>query len=541
MALQASTSVYRSLRANALQVTRSPHLADPSQEKNFGLFFGIRKAIATHEETIRRLLILVALYAIPAVMVMRPVLDPDIWWHLRTGQWIIEHGAVPHTDTFSIYGMGKPWIAYSWLVEVLVYGLYSWFGLIGILLYAVIMSLAVVLAIHHLIAKREPRFVVASSLVGLVTIAILPVLSERPWLFTILFFTLTLDAVLSLREGTSTKAVWLLPLMYAFWANMHIQFVYGLSLLALACAAPIGDHLLSRGESGDHAGTAGSQGWKQLVALTGACFAATLLTPYHVRLYGVVIELATQNGVYGFVQELMALDFREWPHWVVLAMTGAAAFAIGRRLKPSVFEVLLLVISAYCSFRAGRDCWFVAIASAAIIATCRSTAVAGDDFALTKLRALFVTVAIIAVLVVVGRIRNISDDSMESVLAERYPVAAAAVVEEREYPGPLYNHFNWGGYLIWRLPRIPVGMDGRGNVHGDKRIKRSLETWAGLNGWASDPDLTAARLVIAEVNCPLASLLRFDARFELVYEDKVSALFVARRHPEVSERFSSIE
>jgi len=222
-------------------------------------------------------------------------------------------------------------------------------------------------------------------------------------------------------------------------------------------------------------------------------------------------------------------------------MTGAAAFALGRRLKPSVFEVLLLVISAYSSFRAGRDCWFVAIVSATIIATYPSTAVASDSFALTKLRALFVTGAIIAVLVVVGRTRNISDDSMELALAERYPVAAAAVVEEREYSGPIYNHFNWGGYLIWRLPGIPVSMDGRGNVHGDKRIKRSIETWSGLKGWSSDPDLTAARLVIVEVNCPLASLLRMDPRFELVYEDKVSALFVARRQPEVSARFSSVE
>src|SRR5919197_4765573 len=67
-----------------------------------------------------RLLMLFALYAIPVVValcpVAVPVLDPDIWWHLRVGQWVVEHGTVPQTDPFS--QAGRPWVAYSWLYEV---------------------------------------------------------------------------------------------------------------------------------------------------------------------------------------------------------------------------------------------------------------------------------------------------------------------------------------------------------------------------------------------------------------------------------------
>src|SRR5919109_1117343 len=118
------------------------------------LLFDLREVLASHEETIRRLFILVALYAISAVMVMRPILDPDIWSHLRTGQWIIEHGTVPTTDPFSSYGMGKPWLAYSWLFEVLAYGLYSWLGLTGILLYRIVLSLAVVVVIPYFVCNR---------------------------------------------------------------------------------------------------------------------------------------------------------------------------------------------------------------------------------------------------------------------------------------------------------------------------------------------------------------------------------------------------
>ena len=487
------------------------------------------KALVRHEEAVRRLTILSLLYLMPALWVMKPVIfDPDIWWHLRTGQWILEHGTVPTTDPFSMYGLGKQWIAYSWLFEILVYGLYRGLGLVGILLYQIVLAIAVVAAVHRLVVKREPRFVVSSGLVALATVAISADLTPRPWLFTILFFTVTLDAVLDLREGKSTKAMWLLPPLYALWANLHIQFVYGLFILALACAAPLLDRRLLPGGPADHAGRAGSPGWWTLVALTTACFVATVLNPYHVRIYAVIVELAMQTDSYRYVTELAAPDFRYAWAWAMLAMAGAAAAALGRRTTGSLFEILLLAVSACFAFRATRDGWFLVIAAAAVLVTSRRTDGVAERFALTKFRALLVAGAVVVVLMMVGRLRDFSARHIEAETAKIFPVSAAAVVEERGYPGPLYNHYNWGGYLIWRLPNLPVAMDGRSNLHGDERCERSLATWSGMPEWASDPELAAARLVIAQKEMALASLLRLDHRFELVFEDTVSAVFIAR-------------
>src|SRR5262249_35779009 len=161
-------------------------------------------------------------------------------------------------DPFSSFGQGRVWVAYSWLFELLVYGLYRWLGLVGILLYRIVLTFAVALALHRLVAKREPRFIVAIILTGVGFFATLPLLSERPWLFTILFSTLTLDTILDLREGRKTRMIWLLPPLYALWANLHIQFIYGLFLLALACAAPLVDRVLGRTHPGDDATAAGT-------------------------------------------------------------------------------------------------------------------------------------------------------------------------------------------------------------------------------------------------------------------------------------------
>jgi hypothetical protein len=72
-------------------------------------------------------------------------------------------------------------------------------------------------------------------------------------------------------------------------------------------------------------------------------------------------------------------------------------------------------------------------------------------------------------------------------------------------------------------------MDGRTNIYGDERVERSIATWSGGRKWNADPELAVSRLVIADVEAPLTSLLRFDSRFKLVYEDEVAVVFIARQ------------
>jgi hypothetical protein len=350
---------------------------------------------------------------------------------------------------------------------------------------------------------------------------------ERPWLFTVLFCTLTLDVVLDLRTGKASRWIWLLPVCYALWANLHIQFVNGLMILGTACVAPLLDRLLGWGDrSGGAADVAGSHGWWTLVALTGLCIVATLLNPYHVQVWALVFELARQTAPYDLIIELQALQFRAPWEWAVLALTGLAAFALGRRSRLSAFEVLLLASTAFLSFRCRRDAWLVVLAAVAILATPRATvADRGDTFVIGPLRGLLVaTGAAVAVALAVWNGR-LAEDSLEEIVASRFPDAAARVIQTKGYPGPLYNNFDWGGYLIWRLPELPVAIDGRANLHGDERMRRSALVWNGERGWDDDPDLRAARLVLSPPTTALASLLRRDAHFEIAYEDEVAVVF----------------
>jgi hypothetical protein len=470
----------------------------------------------------------VALYSIVAFAVTQVVLDWDIWWHMRVGQWVVEHRTVTTTDPFSDYGQDRPWVAYSWLFEVVVYGLHWAFGMYGIVLFRIVLSFALVAAVHRFVVKRLPHGLMALGLVTAATIALAPLLNVRPWLFTILFSLVTLDALLDLRAGRAARTVWLLPLVYVLWANIHIQFVYGLLLLGLGCAAPVIDYFLRRDEEASHASKVGTRGWWSLVGLTLACFLATFVNPYGPQLYRVVFEYGSQTGAFQIVSELTALEFRTICDWTVLALVVLAACALGRRKRVSAFEVLLLIATAYFAFRAKRDVWFATLGALAVLTTPARTADPASIFPWTWRRLAALAAVLVLVTAVSALGRGLSRSGLERWTAEKFPVTAAQHVAEHGYEGPMFNDFNSGGYLIWALPQHRVSLDGRTNLHGDERLFRNHRTWSGVKGWEDDPELNAANLVIGDPHLALAELLKRDARFEKVFEDDNGIVFVRR-------------
>ena len=187
----------------------------------------------------------------------------------------------------------------------------------------------------------------------------------------------------------------------------------------------------------------------------------------------------------------------------------------------------LLIFAAVVSFRSQRDTWVMATAAAAILATTITTR-RTETVRLPAVGAILSIVAA-ALMVLTGfRVMHVDNAKLAGRVADALPVAAVDAIRAKGYAGPLYNDFNWGGYLIWAL-RMPVSIDGRAAFYGDQAIDRSVATWSGAPDWNSDPQLKAAGLVILPVKAPLTQLLCTDPHFQLVFEDKLAAVFVARR------------
>ncbi|TMA36417.1 MAG: hypothetical protein E6J87_00735 [Deltaproteobacteria bacterium] len=469
-------------------------------------------------------------FCIPVLATVHPVFDWDIWWHLRTGQWIAEHGRLPDHDPFTAIGAQIPWVAYSWAFELLIHELYRRFGLIGIVGFRVALAVAVTGACYRLVRRREPRFVVAAGLAGIAAVVLSPLFNERPWLFTIVFAAWTLDVVLDLRAGRRTAWFWALPFVYLAWATLHIQFVYGFLILGLACAAPFLDRWLGGPATAD-ARTPGTRGWWNLLGLTTACIAATLLAPYHARLYAVALEYATQTLPFRVIAELMAPEFRSLGDWLGLGLGVASVWCLGRSKSVSSFEVLFTAVALAFFVRARRDVWLVALAALAVVPGAIPRSPRQAIFAWSRARALAAVTLTALGAAAIWIALGLDEARCRAGVAARFPERAAEVVAQLPADGPLYSHLEWGGYLIWKLPQWKVTIDGRTNLHGEQRIERSLDTLAGKPGWERDRELLGASVVIARSDAALTGLLRRDPeRFEPIYSDERATVFVSK-HP----------
>ena len=475
------------------------------------------------QDKIAQAVLLTMLLAAPALICLHSALaaDPDVFWHLRTGEWVLQHHAVPQVDSFSAADSGKPWQAYSWLFEVLTFGLFRRFGLVGLVGYSAGMVFAITLATRHLVRRLQSDFSYATLLTFVACFLFGRLYTPRPWLFSILFFVLELDILMQARKTGQWRELAWLPVIFALWANTHIQFIYGLAILAWAAVEAV----VTRQEPGLK--TPLRAPWA--FAALGASVIATWANPYGWHIYQIVVNLARQPGGLNDITELQALHFRDPTDYVLLFLMVAATAVLAWHRRFRVFECGLLLFAALASFRSQRDIWvLVAIATAVLASTLSGRKTAQAVYRLPGWATTLT--AIVAGMVVLGGFRalHVNNAKLQAQVSKELPVDAVNEIRAKGYPGPLYNDFNWGGYLIWAL-RMPVTIDGRGGFYGDKSINRSLATWRGVPDWASESALMHAGLVLGPVDSPLIQILRLDSHFQLVYQDKLAAVFVARK------------
>lgn len=489
----------------------------------------IRKAVETvtsGEEGLRRVALVALLYLIASVQALSPLDDPDMWWRFRTGQWIVEHRSVPMQDYFSSFAMGKPWIEYSWLADLLIYAAYALFDLPGVVYFIVAMALVVTFLAHRLVRSSGLPLVAEIAVVAAAVAAMKPLMTPRPWLFTIVLFAIELLIIDRVRRSGKSQLLWFLPPLFFLWANLHIQFVYGLAVVGLLLAEAVLVALFRRYAVRIEAP---ALSMRHLLLVFLACGGVTFLTPYHYVLYKQILEYIDQTSVFLNISELHPMFFRSADSWLVLMLTLATAFLLGSRRGWLPFPTLMFLAGTFLAFRARRDAWFLGLTAIWVIGDCSRILWPGRSFVFTKTQIAASTVAVGVTLFLLSYARGMSTSTLRAIVEEKFPVRAANFVNASRFPGPLFNDYDWGGFLLWSLQRLPVAIDGRLNLYGADRLERSLDTWDGRSGWESDPDLLRANLVIANKGRVLTSLLRYHPRFKVAYEDNIAVVFVAVR------------
>jgi len=478
-----------------------------------------------------RALLIGLLCAIPAMFCIQTagiaVVDPDVGWQLSSGVWILHHHAFPHVDPFSRTAAGAPWQAYSWLFDLILLGAWHWLGLKGFIVLAGVLMALITAVLYTMVTRWQRDFVLGCLLTLAAMFCLTRLCTPRPWLFSMLFFAIELSILMETRrQGRSRLLLWL-PVLFALWANIHIQFVDGLVILGIAALEP----LLLRW-------------WKLPIPCASAralwltfagCIAAPCLNPYGPRIYEIAWKLASQPGVLNTIGEEGAITFRYPGDFMLLFLVLAAAGVLFRYRHLAPFETLALAASAVLSFRSRRDVWIVDFVAIAILAAGLPAVQSRKDRSAPRWALALGGVTLVVILVLSTILTPQTNPNLQKRLDAKMPVQAVQFLRQHPEPGPLFNPYDWGGFLIWQLGE-PVSIDGRAALYGDARIARSIATWDGGPAWAQDPDLLSSGVVIAPHAAALTQLLRTDPHFAVAWEDPVATVFVARDRKSVPDQ-----
>ena len=275
---------------------------------------------------------------------VQPVIDPDTWWHLRVGEYVVDKSSLPQTDFISRVGSqeAKPWVAYSWLYEIGVFLSFDALGLYGIVLLRLVSVLVVTAVVMRLFFSHAEEAAIPLAVAAAWVFGFLPFCTERPWHSSVLLCALTLHVLGRMTQGVSASSFLWLPPMFALAANLHIQFVLSLGLLGIGCVCALAVRTIDR---------------RGVVLMTLACFGFTLINPYFYDIYGVVYEYASHRVPAEIIQELRPPNIAEWWNWPWIALSVFAAYRLWLRGMP-VMDTLIFLAGLAFAVRSQRDTWF---------------------------------------------------------------------------------------------------------------------------------------------------------------------------------------
>jgi hypothetical protein len=487
----------------------------------------------------RRLVLALTLLAI-FTMAVRISVGNDTWWHLRAGAWMTENRQILRTDPFSLTRQGEPWEYPGWLSQVLLYRVHAWLGLPGLNL---LTALMVVAAFAFLWRAMEAPPLLRAFVLLLAATTSSVYWAARPHIFS---FALTGAFVLALEQWRRGKprALWTLPLLMVLWVNLHGGFAIGFLLLGaymLGELATLVGRWLLRIATLKNAWQEHRRALLSLAAVSAACLLALCINPHGATMLLYPFKTVSIGALQEYIVEWQSPDFHQLelqPFLWMLMLTAAAMIA--SRGPKRAGEALLVAGFSYMGFLAGRNIATFALVASPVLARHGHAAIEPllkarrESKRLPKRVARVLNIFILALFGVAALVKiyfPLQEDANRQAVEAQFPTAAVSYIRTQQLPSPMFNSYNWGGYVLWELyPDYLSYVDGRTDLFGDEILARYFRVWRAEAGWDEILEEEGIRLVLVEPEAPLARVLQ-AAEWCQEFADEQSVVFVREAAP----------
>lgn len=475
-------------------------------------------------------LFVILLFLLLFAMTAREISDPDFWWHLRAGQYMVENATIPPTDPFTFTAQGKEWITHEWLAEVFMYGGYrvGGYALLTLLFCGIIMT---AFALTYARSDGKPYLAGFALLLG--ALATAPTWDVRPQMLSLLLMSVFLFLLDQYAQTKNARLLMALPVLMLLWVNLHSGYALGLVVIAAywfsAFAQGIAFLWKQKTASDAPPPTFTPRLTRNLLFVLLASLLAVFINPNGARMFVYPFETLTSPAMQKYIQEWFSPDFHQ-TEWLPFALLIFGTFAVSliARARVPLPHILLLFLFGIAGLRSARNIPLFApvaipVLSAQLAAWIPLRASNAPTPRLMKMvnAAIVAVVAIVVLIRVGGVLVNQAD-----VERAKYPAAAVEWIQQNRPAPNLYNSYGWGGYLIWKLyPDYLPYIDGRADVHGDEFIEAFLDIYRAAPGWENALAQKNVRLVLIEPDAPLAAALATDSNWIQVFSDSSSAIY----------------
>lgn len=441
--------------------------------------------------------------------------DPDLWGHLKFGEYIVTHLAIPYKDLYAFTPTKPLWVNHEWLFEVISYLLMSMQkdGLV-LLLFKAVACAGAILIPWGLMLKQN-RFSMLNFFLFIVIILCFSYgTAVRPQIFSYLFFALMLLIIESYQlKGKQTYIS--LGILFIVWVNTHGGVMAGLAYLYAYCFLHILYELfsgkcsredISASESGREEQTekTNTNVLKKLlslkiIALPFVLTVILVVNPYFTNYYSYILDAISMKRP--FIEEWSSVLANVWmfKSFILLCIIAIAAFLFALKEKQSqtIINFILLFILMVMAFKSYRHIPFFAVACGFYVPgiVARATlkhlpaSLRLEKFSLISLLLVISSIFFTFITFFSGNkfnyqlvVYKISDYQYTG-----YPVKAVKFIKESNLTGTMLVNFNWGEYIIYQLsPDIKVSIDGRyETVYPEDVVKQNISFITAQENWKS--------------------------------------------------------
>ncbi len=382
---------------------------------------------------------------------LKPIADPDTFWHLAVGREMWQTHALVRTETFSFTDAGAPWTDFEWLFHALAYPLWLAVGNTGASLFTALCGVVAVIFAYRCVRLSGGEALSFSIFLLPMLLAYADRVRFRPDALSLVFFAFLLEVLLRWRRRSFAPGAerWLLPLVFLVWVQIHGGWAYGGLLMAAFLAGALLDAW--------NAGSPLKDLLRSMTVPSALSATALFVNPFGWNLVLLPVRHLLSFSDKGFV------PIAEWGHtpfegpyaWftVVAAAAIAAILVVRKRFCWTEF------LPAAAQFALGlywvRYAAFAALALAPS-ASSRLSLLPVKEVAKRILYAAAVLGAVVSIWGQVLRLRQPYN------LPARYPVQECAFLKTHLSGANLFHEFRVGGYLEWVMPgSFRVFMDGR--------------------------------------------------------------------------------